>query len=76
VRIPIRDIAAIRDLRVRNKDILHADAPTRAKHRFRVDRLIVDVQRPDDSWQTVQLATNLDSDKEPFLQWTQELTCP
>mgnify|MGYP000175573478 CR=1 FL=1 len=76
VRIPIRDIAAIRDLRVRNKDILHADAPTRAKHRFRVDRLIVDVQRPDDSWQTVQLATNLDNDKEPFLQWTQELTCP
>ncbi len=76
VRIPIRDIAAIRDLRVRNKDILHADAPTRAKHRFRVDRLIVDVQRPDDTWQTVQLATNLDNDKEPFLQWTQELTCP
>lgn len=73
--ILIRDIAALRDLRVSSKEVLRADSETRAKQLFRVENLLIDVQKLDGTWHKARIATNLDNDKEPMLKWQQELLC-
>lgn len=73
--LPLRDITAVRDLRVSSKDILRADAQARHKQLFQVGNLLVDVQRSDGTWHKARITTNLDNEKEPMLKWQQELYC-